>query len=293
MYRLFAAEHVYREVTDHLDRVIAESGRDVALAEKIWTAEYLPRIRFVSIDAAQLSVFDARIASVLQRDPDDAPAAALAVVLGTRVLSEDSDLRDPGLATGRPWLQFVTASKDVTVGQTANFGLALTTTLSANFVGALGKRSMLLTRSVPGRLSMLMCMSVICAIAVFLARNEPARRRTKGAIESAWERTAPVLSLALTAYSQAMLNQSAGQATLTWAALHAPEQLQEIAVAARILAAGSAPMSSTEIATRMWAYQRVPGRAVDHVEALLHSSSVFVQAPGLRWQLGRLSAPAI
>jgi predicted nucleic acid-binding protein len=63
-----------------------------------------------------LSGLDPRIAAVLERDPDDAPTATLAILLGVQVLSEDTDLLDSGLASGRPWLEVVVASDHVTVG---------------------------------------------------------------------------------------------------------------------------------------------------------------------------------
>jgi hypothetical protein len=190
-YRVFAAEHVYGEVEDHLDCVIADSGRDVALARKIWTEQYLPRVRFVSIDPVGLSRFDARIAAVQHRDPDDAPTAALAILLGTRGLSEDLDLLDPGLATGRPWLQLVAASKDVTFGETANFGVVLTTTLSANSFGTLGQHLKPLTTTTPGRVSMLLGLLVICAIAVFLPLRANLGRATSGSTPCARARLGP------------------------------------------------------------------------------------------------------
>ena len=291
MYRLFAAEHVYGDVEDHLERVVAHSGLDVALGRKIWAEQYLPRIRFVSADAVELSRFDARIAAVLDRDPEDGPTAALAILLGTRVLSEDSDLLDPGLATGRPWLQLVTASRDVTAGESANFALVLTTSVSVNSVGALGKGLARLTSTTAGRVSILLCLAVICVVAVALARSEPARRRTKAALDSMWERSAPVIHVALSAYAQAIQNRSEGQALLTRAALSVPEELQELAIAARLLALSATPMCSREIARRMWGYERVPQRVLDHVDAVLRCSDVFVQTPGFGWQLGRSLPP--
>src|SRR5262249_6124601 len=107
----------------------------------IWVRECLPRIGFVSMDASQLSALDPRIAAEVERDPGDAPTAALAILLGVMVLSEDADLLDPGLASGRPWLEVVVASKNVSIGNTANFTLALTTSLTIDPAAALVSRA--------------------------------------------------------------------------------------------------------------------------------------------------------
>ncbi len=288
MFRLFAADNVLGDVEEHLERVVTERGQDVALARSIWVRDYLPRIRFVSIDVRQLPGLDPRIAAVVERDPDDAPTAALAILLGVQVLSEDMDLLDPGLASGRPWLEVVVASKNVTVGDRANFGLALTTSLTIDSAGALARRVATIGATGPGRLSLLLCLGVICVILVGLVHSEPARRRTKAGLQLVWQHTAPVLALALREYAQAAQNRSTGMARLARAALSAPAELQELALASQLLASASAPMSSKELARQMWQYERVPQRAVDHVEALLRSSAMFVETRGVGWQLGRL-----
>jgi hypothetical protein len=73
MYRLFAADHVFDEVNEHLDRVITALRGNVALARTIWSREYLPYIRFVNIDVTELALLDPRTASlVLSLDPESA-----------------------------------------------------------------------------------------------------------------------------------------------------------------------------------------------------------------------------
>jgi predicted nucleic acid-binding protein len=288
MYRLFAPDHISGEVEGHLDRVAMERGQDAALAGRVWAREYLPLIRFVSVDVSQLSMFDPRIAAVMERDADDAPTAALAILLGVKVLSEDTDLLDPGLASGRSWLEVVFASNDVTVGETANLGLALTTSLTIDSVGALARRVASIGATGPGRLSLVLCIAFICVVLAGLAHSERARGRTKAALQSIWQRSAPMLAWALREYAQAAQNRSTGLARLAKSDLSAPEGLQELAAATRLLAAASTPISSMELARQMWAYERVPQGAAGHVEVLLRSLPMFIETPGVGWQLGRV-----
>ncbi|MGA2282512.1 MAG: hypothetical protein ABSH07_02365 [Candidatus Dormibacteria bacterium] len=104
-----------RHVVDEMDRKIRgfaeKASLDPNVAEEVWRTEYRPELTVV--DAADLVDSVAahpHVAATLAQDPDDAPLAALAVLLGQVALSEDTDLGL--LGTGRPWLAHIVAVTD-------------------------------------------------------------------------------------------------------------------------------------------------------------------------------------
>jgi hypothetical protein len=77
----------------------------------VWRTEYRPLLTVVdAADMVDSLAAHPHVAATLMHDPDDAPLAALAVLLGQVALSEDPDLGL--LGTGRPWLAHIVAATD-------------------------------------------------------------------------------------------------------------------------------------------------------------------------------------
>lgn len=92
---LYASDHVYWEVYEHLPKIARWSKVPVPVLRARFETNYLPRLRFVTVDAAAIA--DPQVLAIT--DPDDVPTGQLAkLVAPCVVFSEDRHLRKPGLA---------------------------------------------------------------------------------------------------------------------------------------------------------------------------------------------------
>jgi len=92
---LYASDHVYGEAYEHLADIARWSKVPVAVLRDRFEANYLPRLRFVTVDTSD--VVDPQVLAI--PDPDDVPTGQLAkLVAPCVVFSEDRHLRKPGLA---------------------------------------------------------------------------------------------------------------------------------------------------------------------------------------------------
>ena len=108
---IITPRHVGDEMDEKIRGFAQKASLDPDAAEEVWRSEYRPELTVV--DAADLVDSVAahpHVAATLAHDPDDAPLAALAVLLGQVALSEDTDLGL--LGTGRPWLAHIVAATD-------------------------------------------------------------------------------------------------------------------------------------------------------------------------------------
>ncbi len=94
---LYAADHVYAEVYEKLHKFASRRGApSVEELRRQYEDEYLPILRFVTVTPD-----DGQAEALGVTDPDDVPTAQLAELLGLSVVfSDDTDLRDPGIAPG-------------------------------------------------------------------------------------------------------------------------------------------------------------------------------------------------
>jgi hypothetical protein len=92
---LYAADHVYGEVYEHLPKIAHWSKVPTKVLRARFEETYLPALRFVTVDATD--IVDPQVLAIT--DPDDVPSGQLAKLIAPCVVfSEDRHLRKPGLA---------------------------------------------------------------------------------------------------------------------------------------------------------------------------------------------------
>lgn len=85
---LFVTERVYGETLARFGEIATARGVSVETVERTWDALFVSHVRVVEMDDDLVS--DQRITEVASRDPDDAPTAALAVLLAPCILLTDN-----------------------------------------------------------------------------------------------------------------------------------------------------------------------------------------------------------
>lgn len=236
---------------------------------------------------------DPRVQAVLVRDPDDAPTAALASVLGVRALSEDRDLVDYGLACGQPWLDFIVAARHVRLGESVEFGLLLGVSISAQTVGDVARAVQSLA-STPGGKRMVTSAGVVigCMLLVVILICAFDEDKGKWLIDKAKMASSALASggrATLGAYTRQSQNRFEGAARLKAATIAAMRPLGDLDRAARILATEPDPLSTKELARRLWDYRRVPTSAATYLHNRLSAHTAFVEIATREWQLGERS----
>lgn len=287
--RPYAAVHVRDEVEEKMDTWMEDRGRNPRLARRIWRESYLPHLWLV--DVGTLGANDPRVQILLQRDPDDAPTAALASVLGVRVLSEDTDLVDYDLASGQPWLDVIFAVGWVTQGEAVDFGLAAAVSMSVQTaiemtraVGSLastpsGRRIALTGGLLVG--SLILFGVLICEFDTDKRQWLIEKVRTVGTGVASFGR------VSLEAYTRLSRKRFEAMTRLGAAAVTTARPLSDLDQAARMLAAQRNSLSTKELARRLWGYTRVPTPVARYLHDQLSVSPAFVEiAPG-EWQFGR------
>ncbi|HEX6349353.1 MAG TPA: hypothetical protein VF160_08175 [Candidatus Dormibacteraeota bacterium] len=109
--RLFAPVHIYDRVYSLLPE-LAYGSRLALLEEavRLWESEYLRHVRFVDVEDA--AVDDPRVDTVALRDPEDAPVAKLAALIGPcRLMSQDRDFVSLGGGAGADWRPVAVAGR--------------------------------------------------------------------------------------------------------------------------------------------------------------------------------------
>ena len=92
---LYAPDHIYTEVYRRLPKIARSSPVPLDALRERFEAEYLPALRYVTVDAAAIA--DPQVLAIA--DPDDVPTGQLAKLIAPCVVfSEDRHLRKPGLA---------------------------------------------------------------------------------------------------------------------------------------------------------------------------------------------------
>ncbi len=92
---LYAPDHIYTEVYRRLPKIARSSPVPLDALRERFEAEYLPALRYVTVDTAAIA--DPQVLAIT--DPDDVPTGQLAKLIAPCVVfSEDRHLRKPGLA---------------------------------------------------------------------------------------------------------------------------------------------------------------------------------------------------
>jgi hypothetical protein len=276
---LYASDHVYWEVYEHLEKIARWSKVPVDVLRARFEANYLPVLRFVAVDTAD--VVDPQVLAIT--DPDDVPTGQLAKLVGPCVVfSEDRHLRKPGLApedwraiTGFAVDLIEAAGKQQEVARATN-GLSIPVSGAIELFKFAGRRTGVSPWVIAGVAG--------AGIAIFL--KSPERRKAAG------KYVAPVFDAVSKELNGAALQEQRGLQGLREVMLPAPAQpsvKQQIGI---ILARQREPLLAREVQEHMLVHLRselVP--TVAEVRSMLKDGSEFVQPERYRWQFGRAAGP--
>lgn len=114
---LLTTPHVHEEMDEHLSEFAAKERVDESAFASVWN-DVRARLRIVDVaDLLPLLATNPLLAEVAANDSDDVPLAALAILLGVRALSADTDLA--GASVGERWLKHAVAISDAGRGDAA------------------------------------------------------------------------------------------------------------------------------------------------------------------------------
>jgi len=267
---LYASDHVYWEVYEHLEKIARWSKVPVDVLRARFEANYLPVLRFVAVDTAD--VVDPQVLAIT--DPDDVPTGQLAKLVGPcLVFSEDRHLRKPGLApedwraiTGFAVDLIEAAGKQQEVARATN-GLSIPVSGAIELCKFAGRRTGVSPWVIAGVAG--------AGIAIFL--KSPERWKAAG------KYVAPVFDAISKGLNGAALQEQRGLQGLREVMLPAPAQpsvKQQIGI---ILARQREPLLAH------FRSELVP--TVAEVRSMLKDGSEFVQPERYRWQFGRAAGP--
>jgi predicted nucleic acid-binding protein len=279
---LIAPRHVVDEMDRRIRGFAQKASLDPDVAEEVWRTEYRPQLTVV--DAADLVGSVAthpHVAATLARDPDDAPLAALAVLLGLVALSEDTDLGL--LGTGRPWLAHIVAATDAALSDEMTW---IYTWGGAEAVSGLahGGRSAYdgVQRAIGPRGAAILAIilaGLVVGVVVYprtrewLAATPPVRAVGRVA-RAAGQATITVL-----------VNGTEGDTFLREAALVDDPRVPPVAALVRHLSRRAHPQTVQEIAAAL-------GWESVAVEGALDAHAAFVPTDDGKWQFGRQLQPS-
>jgi len=277
---LYASDHVYFEVYEHLPKIARWSKVPVGVLRARFEANYLPRLRFVTVSTTD--VVDPQVLAI--SDPDDVPTGQLAkLVAPCVVFSEDRHLRKPGLApedwravTGRAIDLIEAAANQYELARTANHGISLPLTGAIELCKFVGRRTGLSPWVIAG----------VAGVGVALYLKSPERRKTAG------KYVVPVIQTLGQEMNSAALQEQRGLRGLREVMLPGTMQPSVKQQTAIILARQREPMLAREVQERMLPHftsELIP--TVAEVRNVLKDSSEFVQPERYRWQFGRLAGP--
>jgi hypothetical protein len=264
-------------------REFALKGRvDPELAEWVWRNEYRPAVTVVDVtDFLSELAWHPHIAATLTADPDDVPAALLAVLLGQPVFSEDPDLA--AVATGRDWLHHLIAVTDAVLSDET---LTVTVWGTTKTVGATiraGRNAYDRLERTIGPTAATLLALVIGGLVAWALVNRSTREAILG---SPPVQLAGQLVLGAAEYLGPLVTRGqAGESFMTAAKLVDDPQLPPVAALFRLLAHARRPLTTGEISAELRWHPVI-------VERLLDAHAAFVPV-GDAWQLGRrLPSPA-
>jgi hypothetical protein len=276
---LYASDHVYWEVYEHLPKIARWSKVPVAVLRAHFETNYLPRLRFVTVNAA--NIVDPQVLAIA--DPDDVPTGQLAkLVAPCVVFSEDKHLRQPGLApedwraiTGFAVDLIEAAAKEQQVWS-ATRGLSIPVSGAIELFKFVGRRAGLSPWVVAG----------IAGVGVVALLKSPERRKVVS------KYVVPVIDALGKELNSASMQEQRGLRGLRQVMLSASAQPSVKQQAAIILARQGVPLLAREVQEYMltrFASELVP--TIAEVRTALKDSSEFVQPERYRWQFGRVAGP--
>ena len=274
--RVLAAPHVVHEMDEHVQAFARRAHVDPTAAVSAWFTEYRPSMRVVDVsDVISELAHHPYVGATLARDPDDAPTAALAVLLGQPALSEDGDL---GLAaTGRAWLEHVIAATDAVLSDSTSALVAwgAAETLGGAIRGARNGYRWLQGAVGPTAAAI---MALVLASAVVGSLFDPRSRRVLWGSPPARTAARATFGL-LEGVGVLAARGESGQAFIDAARFSDALCVPVTAILIRLLAASPTPLTLVQIAN-------CTGLGGSLVARLLDAHAAFVPV-GDGWELGR------
>jgi hypothetical protein len=272
---LYAADHVYGEVYEHLPEISQWSKIPVGVLQTRFEKQYLPLLRFVTVDMTE--IIDPVVFAIA--DVDDRPTGQLAkLVAPCVVFSEDRHLRKPGLAPD-DWRLITTFAVDLVEGAAKQYqveaaanGFNLPLSAAIELIRFATRRTGLSPWLIGG--------VVVGAGALVL--KDPERRKAPG------KHIMPIVDALGKEMSAAAAQEQRGIQRLREVMLPAPAVPSVKQQAAIALARQRYPLLAREVQELMLTHFRcdlVP--TVAEVRAVLTDGSEFVQPERYRWQFGR------
>lgn len=268
--RLFAANHVYWEVYEHLARVAADAGVPYIEARAIFERNHLPLMRFVTVDP-ELSP-ELRAHQVT--DTTDIPTGILTELVAPAILyARDQHLRQPALAAA-DWLEASHAALDA--GKTDRTTQSIALTMAIPATGIVGVTQWLSSRL---NVSPWAIGALLLAVAA-KPLSDRERRRTFG-------RLAGAVGLGIeTLLSKAREAEQSAIQRLSAATVPAPATPSLTTSVAHVLARSGEALLAGEICEAIGPNLRP---SVQDVRSVLHSNPAFIRRQHSRWELGRLA----
>lgn len=276
---LYASDHVYWEVYEHLPRISKWSKVPVSVLRECFEEHYLPAVRFVSVDTSGIT--DPQVLAIT--DPDDVPSGVLAKQIAPCVVfSEDKHLREPGLAPG-DWRAAASSGADLVEAALLQYALrqevnaaAMPVPIAVGMTRWLGQRT--------GVSPWIIGAATVVGMAYFL--RKPERRKALGKI------VIPLLEEHSRRAELATAQERRGLEGLREVMLPTPPKASVKQQAAIVLARQPGPLLAREIQEHMLEHFP-PGTVapVPEIRSVLRDSPEFVSSERYRWQFGRQAAP--
>ena len=288
LVRVFLSQTVVTEVDEHIGSWMSVRGVDVGAANECWR---MLKRHVWAVDTTDLALDDERVQAVYEADADDGGTAALAVALRIKALSRDRHLLDVGLALGDDWLQIVFASGDAVMGEAADTGLmvgvGVPTIVAVEGVGAI--RSAWSTPN--GRRVVTAVGLAIAGVAIafllitFLRPDFRAKvSRTAADVKRAITEGGGIV---MRGYAEVTVKKVEAYKTLRTVELEAISEPDLADVLVRLLARSLTPLSTSDLACRIWNYERPTASALAYLRAELSKYPAFVSVGDDRWTFGR------
>lgn len=273
---LYAPDHIYTEVYRRLPRIARSSPVPLDVLRERFEAEYLPVLRYVTVDTAAIA--DPQVLAIT--DPDDVPTGQLAKLIAPCVVfSEDRHLRKPGLAP-QAWREAAQFAVDLAGGVTRQQITGNLATLpfrgGAELVAFLSRKTGISPWLIGGTI----------AAGTAYVLTSPQRRQAVGRY------VMPVAEALMKEMEMsAALEQHgiAGLREILLAALPEPDVKQQAAI---VLARHDEPLLAREVQQRLlqlFPDDHVP--TVTEIRAAFRDGPEFVQPERYRWQFGREAGP--
>jgi PIN domain len=287
LVRVFLSETVVAEVDEHIESWMYDRGIDAVAANECW--RLLKRHVWV-VDATGLALNDERVLAVYEADADDGGTAALAVALRIKALSRDRHLLDVGLALGEDWLQIVFASGAALLGEAADAGVMVGVGVPT-IAGVEGVRAMRTAWNSPnGRRVITGIGLAIGGVAIafllvaLLSRDFRAKVRCIAA--DAKKSITEGGGVVVRGYAEVTVKKVEAYKMLRTVELDAPAEPHLIDVLIRLLARSLTPLSTHDLACRIWNYERPTASALAYLRAELSKYPAFVNVGDDRWSFG-------